>query len=468
MLYFAIFGSFLNISQSKLMGFKTILWICLLISPFSEMWAGNRHFKWVDPQSQKRIKLDLDTHEMLKEVEVGVWSSRGKIHVDPKVFYHLPPYLNNHFFVLDKGRKVRITLDGTGQVYDYFPESKEIIRVDQTYHSGYNFGATLFYRKNKLYAIGGEGFWGYSNAITFFDERMKEWEILRPLNVGPKSIVGGYQGYHAQLDVFYSGASVISHYLEDEKKSYLEELSVFDFKKNQWEVLGTINSKLPFLKSKEILWTGEVFLHFYEGNIFIINPHKNEVLLYKNPEKVLRMGHDQHLNGQKIHLYLGVDGGPVITIGVEELLKNATYWGVFYQKDLSLYWLGGGFLVFLAGAIFWIIKKRNKNNSSVDFSMQEKKLLLKLLSLEDHENLTTQDLNDLLETSTKNPESQRRIRFITISEINQKLFLLYKIKNAIVRHPMEEDKRLMAYRLSSQLLPHLSSLKNKLENNMFE
>ena len=181
------------------------------------------------------------------------------------------------------------------------------------------------------------------------------------------------------------------------------------------------------------------------------------------------MGHDQFLNGKQISLFLGVDGGPVFKIEVDELIKNATYWGVFYHKDFTVYKIGGAFLLLVSGVLFWIIKKRNKKTSCfAGFSIPEKKLLIKLLSLQDNEDFTTQDLNDLLETSTKNPESQRRIRFITISEVNQKLFFLYRINNAILRYPLAEDKRLMAYRLNPEMLPHLSSLKNKLENNTFE
>jgi hypothetical protein len=56
-------------------------------------------------------------------------------------------------------------------------------------------------------------------------------------------------------------------------------------------------------------------------------------------------------------------------------------------------------------------------------------------------------LNEILECGNKSQENQRRIRFMTIKQVNEKLAYYYNIKNAIERSAYTEDKRLINYRL---------------------
>lgn len=421
----------------------------------------NRYFNWIDPKLTIRTRLDLDSYELYKETEIGFWESEGKVKLDPIIFNHLPAFLNNHFFVFENGNRIRITIDGTGQVYDFFPHKKELIRVDKTFHSGYNFGSNQFIRKSMLYGIGGEGFWNYSSAITFFDEKTKEWEILRPKNKGPLAIVDGYQGYSEKLDIFYSGASGINNYLEEvEKIDYLDNLFFFDFKQNKWILLGKINPDLPFKKSREIVWTGELFLHFSEGKIFIINPLKNKVYLYKDTKKQYRLGYSYHVNKDLIILFWAVNDGPVIKLRLSDLQKKSTYWGKFYNRDsYAIYYLIAALGGVIAMLFYFRKKKKSTKNIPLVYTESEKKLLLCLLKLGPDEYLTTHDLNDILETSLKTPENQRRIRFNIISELNKKLFIQYKVRNGIERISLPEDKRLIAYKLTNEL-------KNQMKESM--
>jgi hypothetical protein len=61
--------------------------------------------------------------------------------------------------------------------------------------------------------------------------------------------------------------------------------------------------------------------------------------------------------------------------------------------------------------------------------------------------IPTNELNEILECDTKSQENQRRIRFMTIKQVNEKLDFYYNIKNAIERSASTEDKRLVTYRL---------------------
>jgi hypothetical protein len=61
--------------------------------------------------------------------------------------------------------------------------------------------------------------------------------------------------------------------------------------------------------------------------------------------------------------------------------------------------------------------------------------------------ISTNELNDILDCSHKSQENQRRIRFMIIKQVNEKLAFYYNIKHAIERTASTEDKRLVSYRL---------------------
>jgi len=438
-----------------------ILRFYLLISLIvlsNNVFALKRYFTWIDPNTNLRCRIDVNVHELLKENGSGIWENKGKVNLNPSIFNHIPAYIDNDFFIYENGERIRITIQGTGQVYDFFPSRNELIRVDKTFHSGYNFGANLFTRKGELYSIGGEGFWNYSPIITYFDERVQEWEIHRPKNKGPVPIVSGYQGYNSKLDVFYSGGSLFGNYLEDEKKDYLNDLFVFDFKQNEWSYLGKINPELPFKKSRDISWTGEYFFHFSDGEVYIINPEKNEVYLYKNKTDSYKWGYDQFVNKDTLVIFRGINNGPIVKLSISEMTKNSTYWGEFYTNGINSYWYYMGLLI-LTIPLFFYYRKKSKNNNGIDFvfSDLEKKLLLKLIQLKPEDHLTTNDINDILETNNKTQENQRRIRFNVISEINKKIENSFGVKDGIERTSLPEDKRLTVYKLNQEVI-------NKIEN----
>ena len=439
-----------------------ILRISLLISFLvlsNDVYGLNRYFTWVDPKTNLRNRINLDDYQLFQENLLGKWENKGVVKVDKNIFNHLPSFINNNFFIYDEGERIRITIQGTGQVYEFFPSKKELIRIDNTFHSGYNFGSNLFIRNGTLYCLGGEGFWNYNPTITFFDEKLKEWEILRPKNKGPIPIVDGYQGYHEKSDVYYSGGSGLKNYLEDEKTEYVDDLFLFDFKQNEWSYVGKINPELPFKKSRGIVWTGEYFFHFSDGNIYILNPEKNEVYLYKDKTKSFREGYHQYVNKDTIVLFWSINDGPTVKLSISEIVKSSTYWGKFYTTGLNITWYYiGVLLLFIPTILYFKKRKRNSKLVNLEFTELEKRLLSKLIGLNPDEYLTTIDMNELLDTNNKTQENQRRIRFNVISEINKKINSMYGFKDGIIRTSLPEDKRLTVYKLNPEVIGKIKNL----------
>ena len=438
--------------------FKLFFAIILLLA-YSDIFAADRYFTWVDPKTQFRTRINLETYELQTESDSKGWLNEGEIKLDPGIFNHFPLRIANHYFHFDNGNRIRITVDGTGHVFDYFPLKKKLIRIDDTFYSGYNFHSNKFVRNGKVYSIGGVGFWNHSTSITYFDDKIKEWEILRPKNKGPISILDGYQAYNSKLDVYYSGGSGINHFLEDEKMEILDEFFFFDFKKNKWELLGILNPKLPYKESFDIIWAGDVFLHFFGGNIFIINPQKNEVFLHKDPSKSYNFGNAQYVNKDTIINFWNKEKGFIQKISISEIRSKSTYWGEFYSSKITIasYYWGVAIIICLGSFLWWRLKRSNKNKIFI-FNDLERKLLLKLLKLQTDEYLTTHDVIDSLHITDKSQDNQRKIRIAFLNELNNKLKLNFNIENGIEKKSLEEDKRLTVYVLKQQIRTEIKNM----------
>lgn len=291
--------------------------------------------------------------------------------------------------------------------------------------------------------------------MTYFDEKTAEWELLRAKNFGPLSILNGYQGYSSKSDVFYSGGSEFYQFYESIDIEYTKEFFVFDFKSNKWTLLGNINEDLPYKKLREIIWTGEYFIHFANDKLFIINPETNQVYEYHDTNQMLQGGHMNYTKGDSVHTFWHINDGPIVTFSMKEILAKSKYIGPFYTVKNSLwYYISGTLaLIFLLGVVLIIKKQRSKK--TLTFEPLERKLLQALLNKKYPEALTTHEINEILDLSNKSLENQRRIRINMINKINQKIALSYTIDEPILRLPSDEDKRIMLYRLNPDAIKYL-------------
>ena len=82
----------------------------------------------------------------------------------------------NHNYLTKNGQLFSL-VDGSGKVY--LSDSSSIKRIDNTCFEGYNFGAYTFVWKNKIYSLGGWGFWKTNGGLRYYDEKAKEWFIVR-------------------------------------------------------------------------------------------------------------------------------------------------------------------------------------------------------------------------------------------------------------------------------------------------
>ena len=432
------------------------LFLSLFVLPVA--YGAGKYFTWFDGPSKARVRLDVSSGQVLKEVAVGNWQSVDQIQLPLDLVTALPPRLSNHYFFDEDFNKIVLTVDGTGQVYELDLGSKQLTRVDRTFFSGYNFGATLFERNGIVYSVGGVGFWAYSQAVTYFDQKSLEWQAVRPKTPGPESIFDGYQGYSESADKFFTGGSEIGKFLENVPLDINKEVYVYDFKTNSWELLGEINPLLFEDSDRELAWNGQVFIQFSREKVYLIDPVANKVFVYQSTKEQFQGGEFRFVAGDEVFCYWDLETGPVTSFSISELQKQATFVGPFYSPKSAYAWY---YLVGAASGIILLVglfvRRRAKKSKQLHFDTQERVLIQAFLALPSGSYLSTVEVNELLGLSSKTLENQRKIRLNTIAKLNQTIQLYFKIEKAIERHVSPEDKRQTRYSLNAEAIKALNA-----------
>lgn len=88
--------------------------------------------------------------------------------------------------------------------------------------------------------------------------------------------------------------------------------------------------------------------------------------------------------------------------------------------------------------------ERNKIAKSWKFDPHEEKILEQLL-VNYEKGISVNQLNELLNLKGKSAENQRQRRHLVIKELNTKLFVLFNVRECIVRIPEAFDSRKKQY-----------------------
>jgi hypothetical protein len=429
---------------------KILAGLILFVFYSCSTFAEGKYLSWFDDSVQLRKRIDLNNKNFELEFQPGQWKVIGPIELDSLVNQYLPPRISCHGFYLGEA-KWRFLIAGTGIVFDFDEARGLLTKVDRTHYSGYNFGASVFLRKDTLYSFGGSGFWNFSKALTFFDKQSKEWENIKAENFGSKAIFNGFHGYDLKSDLFYSGGSEYHSFLEKQPTEIDAQFYAFDFKKKRWELLGNIMPELLEAKSREIVWSGRYFVQFSGEEIFIIDPVNNQVFQYQNKTNSYQAAPLMYVQEGIIHGYWDEEGGKRFRINIAELLQNSVPIGQFYSPKSYLHYILAGLFVLIFFGIIFTFYRKNKKKLQLHLDDQEVRLLNILLA--SPQGLTTIEVNDVLALSNKNLDNQRKLRLNIISNINHQIYLKYRVENAIVRIPSSVDKRQSLYTLKKVLMP---------------
>jgi hypothetical protein len=92
----------------------------------------------------------------------------------------------------------------------------------------------------------------------------------------------------------------------------------------------------------------------------------------------------------------------------------------------------------------WIARKAPGITKNWKFDPHEEKILHQLLS-NPQLGISVKDLNSLLNLGGKSAENQRQRRHLVIKELNTKLFVLFNVRECVVRIPESFDSRKKQY-----------------------
>lgn len=357
--------------------------------------AQGRYFEWVNPASTLRIKLEPDTHTLWKEVQGGVWVKSNTVKFDDKIVQDLPSHFDVRSAFYSGDSVVTFTLDGLGNVYAYRVNTQTLERLDATFFKGYNFGSSVFMRKDTLFSFGGYGFWHYNNTQTFFDKRIKEWFDYKLNKLGPETIKAGLQGYNAAEDVFYSGWSVYDPTTIGGERKNSSKFYQFDFKTRTWEYLGEINPKIQLENNEEdVYWTGRYFFGWGTKEAYFIDPVQNKVYSTTRIELSFNTKGRFYSKGDTL-IYYFPDKGTIMKYSINAELAHAAYIGPLYSKSIStIGYVGIGLGILLLLAVGLFIKQRSTKKRNNFFTTQEKTLLSAFIK---SGSLSTQEMNEVLE-----------------------------------------------------------------------
>lgn len=390
---------------------------------------------------------------------------------------------------------------GIGTMYEVDLETVEIERIDRSFPHNNQYGHYPFFRNGELHAFGGYGFWRFKNLVTFFNSRIKEWNIV---TIAENSTVpdpkvpftGMYLKEEDELYI-YGGTHLENGRFDDKNGVIISKNDIWKYsfstgvwektdelEEDQWVYTGT--PKLSSLSLGPINSGSGSFYSGYSGNwylpvlsensptgIYCVKPYHIETRTEYDPvelplgdskdfivsnflfnprsQEIVLVGLDHLTNTQNLPLrVVTVPEDSLITLIENESEENMTF------IVASLFAISG-----ILVTIFLVLKsglgskeKERKNNSAVDellsndlFNEQELKLIEALQN--NRHFLETSELEEMIWSEIENYDYRRKRRNETIKSINKKCRSIFDTdKKLIIRKKDPTDHRRNHYGLN--------------------
>lgn len=438
---------------------KFILLSIVTLNLFNISFSQNHEFKWIDINN-KMYSINTKTNELQSVSIQFEYKKVSPLDIESGTFSELPLFFDiNRFFVK---KNILFTVQGTGQVYMLDLNHRRFERIDRTFYRGYNFYANQFVRNDTIFSIGGQGFWQKNSIITFYNEKKREWDLLKINKKNNQPSDFKFSGYSKKQDAFFSAFFEQDSIINKQKIAF----KLFDFKTRGWSEMGTITSELSsfFTKEWRSIWTGEYLFCFKDdtnNNLRIIDPFKNKVFIPKEwTDKFFLPNSQVYYNNGWLYshqLNNTVAGSRYIldSINVKDLITKSDSIGKVYDPTITKSLFGFYFIIisFVGLFIFYFVKNKHTNkivfnDNLVQLNELEIRLLNEFLFLPKGASLSSQQLNLILDLNDKSYDNQRQIRNRIITSINNKLSPILNLTEVVIRNSSGDDKRIMNYSLN--------------------
>lgn len=332
-----------------------------------------------------------------------------------------------------------------------------LLRLDHSLFHGNNGRRFLFSHNNKIYALGGYGFFTTNNNLTYFNFKSKEW-CFEPVKGSAPPFIFGL--------TFKSGENIISfnnmrsgNNAETDTEDHL--VYRLNLKTFTWEAFQQLKS-VPFLKG-ESYYTKDFIFFLSKNNSLLVSPITNSIIIINNDKYgISPNAYITDINNNTIVLASRNNNGEVLEVSLtlSDIWKGNEKFAspielVPIENNSSLKWL---FFSLLAIVIFIgviLIRQRNKKlseqntliNGGTNHNVIEESPILDELSkslMQSAKNvLSTEELDLVLNISHLEPDSRKLRRHRIISELQkQNPTLITRIKDST-------DRRKFLYKIET-------------------
>ena len=377
----------------------------------------------------------------------------------------------NHanFFTKLIKNKLYIISNGAGPVFKL--DQNSFKRIDNSTLHKNQFGGARFVYNDKIHIYGGYGFWSFKNFITFFDENIKQWDLL--YNNSGYLPPGRWKPIYNLLNdkLYILGGRSGSAGTINQDESY-SDIFYFDLLNKEFINLGTINSKL---KTKYSLFSQPKL----DDNIFLIDSDNLSIINFKSLtatnyyQKNFFLGIDNKfptfIKGQKLFYISNLNGTKYLNFfdlkSIDKNFEPETFSLLAEDKKISLEkYLLFGVLIFF---VFWVILKIFSfkdfikglilyddsniyyNNQSATITAQEQELIS---YLSENPFITAPQVNRIISNQEFAKSHFTSLRNKLVGDLNKKLFILTKNEKCIIETKLPKDNRVKAYKADSSII----------------
>jgi hypothetical protein len=400
-----------------------------------------------------------------------------------------------HDYFVNDG-KLYLQINGTGKLFT-IDSSLALTRLDNTCYEGYNYGSYTYIRNNKIYNLGGWGFWQFNSGLRYFDTTSKEWfrepinkevQLAKHMNalVYPDKVNDViYVAYHVYPNSYIKNPSDV--------KNDTIYMQCLDLKTNNWWNTPKILSDKIFLETilntNSLVLPGLGILTESYNHMYLINPANQKLYEIENEIGGTIMNYVASKNGlyfykdDKLHIYNpqldSIVSLPLSMTKFSEVAKPLyKYITPNFSEKLDLTKLLFSGAIALLFVIIVVLFFKNKHlqkiqqtitagglhkksievNKQVEFSDNlteiEKSVLDILVEYSKQGAPTSIDqINRALGVKNKEVTIQNKLRSDTLQMINKKFMVFASTNDILVeREKTALDKRVYQYKLNERYL----------------
>ena len=376
---------------------------------------------------------------------------------------------HKNFFTIISSNKLYLVSNGAGPVF--LKDGNNFKRIDNTSLHKNQFGGARFIFNNKIHIYGGYGFWSFKNFISFFDENIKQWDLV--YNDSKFIPPGRWKPIYNLINdkLYVLGGRTGSPGSQGEDQPF-SDVFYFDFSSKEFVSLGKLNTKLNSSYSlfSQPQIDNNIFL-IYDNNITKIDFTSLTFTVYYK-KMFMPMADNKYptfINNQTLYFISNIAGEKQLnSFNLNQINKN------FESKTFSLlddeseipleqYILFGLFIVivfwtilkifsfkdYIKGLILYDEKNIYFNNDRVSVDKKEQQLIS---FLSNNNFISATKLNTIISNQEFTKSHFTALRNKLITGLNQKLFLLTKNKNCIIETKLPEDNRIKAYKADPSII----------------